>query len=326
MTRAVVVGLALVVGGCGTADGTRPQAPAWGAAAAAARAAVPRRAPTAVGLRIVTFTDPHRHLRVPGRGLVRRRLVTVVRYPARGPATRVDVVGARPARGPFPLVVFGHGFAESPAVYASLLEAWARAGYVVAAPVFPLENAAAPGGPKESDLVHQPADMSLVIAGLLAAGADSGSDLRGLIDPGAIAVAGHSDGGETALAVAYAGFYLDRRVGAAVILSGANTPSGPFSFPSSSPPLLATQGSADTVNPPGRTQAFFDRAPPPKYLLTLLGAPHLSPYTDQQPELGIVERVTIAFLDRYLKHTAGADARLDAAGRVPGSARMVARP
>jgi hypothetical protein len=40
-----------------------------------------------------------------------------------------------------------------PATYASLLLAWARAGYVVAAPVFPLTNASAPGGANESDLV-----------------------------------------------------------------------------------------------------------------------------------------------------------------------------
>ena len=51
----------------------------------------------------------------------------------------------------------------TPHVYAPLLDAWARAGYVVAAPVFPLGNANAPGGPNESDLVepagrHAPRD------------------------------------------------------------------------------------------------------------------------------------------------------------------------
>jgi hypothetical protein len=72
------------------------------------------------------------------------------------------------------------------------------------------------------------------------------------------------------------------------------------------------------VNPPSRTRAFFDIAPAPKYLLTLLGAPHLGPYTDEQPQLGIVERVTTVFLDRYLKHVTGASSRLMAAGDVPG--------
>jgi predicted dienelactone hydrolase len=69
--------------------------------------------------------------------------------PRRRAAARTD--------GPFPLVVFGHGYAVTPAIYADLPRAWTRAGFVVAAPVFPLENAAAPSGPTENDLVNQPA-------------------------------------------------------------------------------------------------------------------------------------------------------------------------
>ncbi len=88
----------------------------------------------------------------PARG--RARWSTVIRYPTR-------------ATGPLPLIVFGHGFAVTPAYYFRLLRAWARAGYVVAAPVFPLENANAPGGPNESDLVNQPRDMSFVITSML---------------------------------------------------------------------------------------------------------------------------------------------------------------
>jgi dienelactone hydrolase len=270
---------------------------------------------------VLAFIDHSRLVRLPGGGLVPRKLVTLVRYPATGSPTRADVVGAPPERaaGPFPLLVFGHGFAVTPAIYAPLLRAWTRAGYVVAAPVFPLENADAPGGPNESDLVNQPRDMSLVISRLVAASADRGSAFAGLINRREIAVAGQSDGGETALSVAYDRTFLDRRVRAAVILSGAQIPGvGGFDFPAPSPPLLATQGTADVVNPPSRTDAFFDIAPAPKYLLTLFGAPHLGPYTDERPQLGIVERVTIAFLDRYLKHAAGPGDQLMAAGDVPG--------
>ena len=85
-----------------------------------------------------------------------------------------------PAPGPFPLIVFGHGFAVTPAPYAALLRAWARAGYVVAAPVFPLGNANAPGGPNERDLVNQPRDMSFVITRIWRpAAARSGSSRDG---------------------------------------------------------------------------------------------------------------------------------------------------
>jgi predicted dienelactone hydrolase len=178
------------------------------------------------------------------------------------------------AAEPFPLVIFAHGFAVTPAPYRRLLETWSRAGYVVAAPIFPLENANAPGGPNESDLINQPRDMSFVITRLLQASADRHSWLAGLIDPRRVAVSGQSDGGETALAVAYDRRFIDRRVKAAIILSGARIPGiGGFDFPTPSPPLLATQGTADTINPPSSTLAFYDIAPPPDG--KLVGGCHL---------------------------------------------------
>ena len=98
--------------------------------------------PIAVGERTVTFVDTSRTVRFPGRPPEPRTLVTVIRYPALGPSSRVDLPNAPPARaaGRFPLVIFGHGFAVTPAPYAPLLQAWAQAGYVVAAPIFPLGN------------------------------------------------------------------------------------------------------------------------------------------------------------------------------------------
>jgi dienelactone hydrolase len=215
----------------------------------------------------------------------------------------------------------------TPDLYTQLLRAWTRAGYVVAAPVFPLENANAPGGPDESDLVNQPRDMRFVISQLLVDSASSGGLLSHLIDPGQIAVAGQSDGGETALAVAYDSYFRDPRVRAAAILSGAEIPGqGGFTFPSGSPPLLATQGTADTVNPPSLTRAFFESAMRPKYLLQLLGAAHLPPYSYQQPQLGIVERTTTAFFDLYLKNAPGARRRLLTQSFVPGIATLTSQP
>jgi fermentation-respiration switch protein FrsA (DUF1100 family) len=324
---AVAVGLIVLLGGGGsghrrTAAAMRPPVEEH-----PPRPAPP--APFAVGLRVLPLVDTRRTIQLPDGSSEPRTLLTYVRYPALGAPHRTDVSNAPAARadGPFPLVIFGHGFGVTPDFYSSLLQAWARAGYVVAAPVFPLENANAPGGPNESDLPNQPADMRFVISRLLAAGAASSGPFAGLIDPTKIAAAGQSDGGDTALAVAYDRNFRDSRISAAIILSGAEMPGvGGFTFPPGGPPLLATQGTADTVNPPSLTSAFFEAARRPKFLLSLPGAEHLPPYSEQQPQLTIVERVTTAFLDSYLKHEPGAQRRLLAAGNVPATATLIAEP
>ncbi|MGN6372313.1 MAG: alpha/beta hydrolase family protein [Solirubrobacteraceae bacterium] len=292
------------------------------------RRAVGRRPSSyATGLRVLRFLDTSRSIVLDGRRQP-RMLLTEVRYPALGPPSETDVRHAPAARvnGPFPLVVFGHGFDVAPARYARMLQSWAHSGYVVAAPTFPGENPAAPGGPNESDLVNEPADMRFVISRMLSLSAGSGP-FAGLIDPSHIAVAGHSDGGDTALAVAYDPRFRDARVRAAIVLSGAEIPAeGEFAFPTDGPPLLATQGTADTVNPPSATNAFFEAASSPKYLLSLIDAEHLPPYTEQSQQLEIVERATRAFLDAYLAHEAGALARLRTDSNTLGKASLHSNP
>jgi dienelactone hydrolase len=330
---ALVAAVALIVALNG-GSGQRPSAHAPVRRTAAKRAAPtprpqPRPSSFAVGLRVLTLTDTTRTLQLPEGRSEPRTLVTYVRYPALGATSITDAPNAPPAGGdgPFPLVVFGHGFAVTPNLYKRILQAWARAGYVVAAPVFPLENANAPGGPDESDLVNQPADMSFVISRLLALDEQPANPLHGLINPARIAASGQSDGGDTALAITYNPSFRDPRVDAAVILSGAELPgSGPLAFSSGEPPLLAAQGTEDTVNPPRRTEEFFSPAQRPKYLLNLLGAEHLGPYRDEHPQVDVVEKVTTAFLDAYLKGKLAALQRLPSLGEVANVASMVADP
>jgi dienelactone hydrolase len=278
---------------------------------------------SAVGTLTLTLLEPHRTIHPRGDRTAPRTLVTDVRYPALAGATGT---AAMPAPGPFPLVVFAHGFDVTPARYAALLDSWTRAGYVVAAPLFPRTNPHAPGGPDEADVVNQPADVSFVISSLLAASATS-KPLLGLIDPRHIAVAGQSDGGETALAVADSRRDRDVRVSAAIVLSGAEMSGiGGYSFAPGGPALLAAQGTDDVFNEPRFTYAYFGAARRPKYLLRLLGAGHLPPYTTEQPQLAIVERVTRVFLDGYLKGSASALAELAPFGNVSGTASLVSEP
>src|SRR5690242_8232221 len=83
--------------------------------------------PPGVGVHTFVFVDRSRTIRLADGRHVARRLATIVRWPLSG--------------GSHPLVVFAHGFALTPADYAPLLQAVASAGYVVAAPLFPLTNA-----------------------------------------------------------------------------------------------------------------------------------------------------------------------------------------
>ncbi len=308
---------------------------AWAALAAASVLALSLAAPAgaqpgfAVGLRVLKLVDASRSIRLPGGHTAPRSLQTVVRYPALGAPGPGEHAGAPAARvaGPFPLVVFAHGFSVTPAIYARLLHSWAQAGYVVAAPVFPLTSAGAPGGPDEADLVNQPADISFVITRLLAASASPASPYAGLLDPLHVAVSGQSDGGVTALLAAYGRRFRDPRIGAAVVLSGAEWSGvGGYDLSRRRAPLLAVQGTADTVNEPRFTYDFFRAARQPKFLLRLLGAEHLPPYTRQQPQLSIVERVSTAFLDAYLKGRPTALAQLPLLGNIAGTAVLTGAP
>jgi dienelactone hydrolase len=275
-----------------------------GAPATAGAGSAKAHPPYRVGIRAITIVE-HRTMMLPGHRVVPRSLSVYVRFPEDGP-------------GHYPLVVFAHGYNVTPHPYARLLQALARAGFVVAAPVFPLSNAHAPGGANENDLLNQPGDMTAVITQMIRDSRRPGNPFSGLVNGQDVAVAGQSDGGITALLTAYNRRYRDRRVKATVIMSGAAPSIGGYDFAPGSPAMLAIQGTADTTNLPSNTYKFFRRASKPKFLLKLLGAQHLPPYTNEQPQLGIVERTTAAFLHLYLNHLKGALGQLEQAGSVRG--------
>ena len=249
-----------------------------------------------------------------------RVLPTLVRYPVIPAAAATS---GRLVRGLFPLVVFAPGFIQCQANYAALLRTWASAGYVVAGVNFPRTNCHV-ASPNENDLVTQPADLAYVIAQMLVASRQPRGFLAGLIDPAKIAVAGHSDGGDTVAALAANTCCRDRAVTAAIVLAGAEWPPMPGSyFTQPTPPILFVQGDADDINPPAASITMYqaDRAGP-RFYLDLYRVGHLPPYEGQDPAEQVVARVTIDFLDRYLAGTPGAAIAMRHDGHVAGVATL----
>ncbi len=214
-----------------------------------------------------------------------RKLTTLVWMPA--------------APGRWPLVVFAHGFQIGPGPYTQLLEAWAAQGFVVAAPEFPLTDQAIAGANlDESDIVHQPADVRFVIDALVA---PDGPVAAG-VDVSRIGVAGHSDGAETALAVSLLPTPAGQPAIRAVIAMSVQPLPGVAA--TANPPILVTQGDADTINPLAWGEQTWADAAGPKYLAILHGAGHLPPLEAGSPWLPAVETTTEAFLRTYVARDA----------------------
>jgi len=246
--------------------------------------------------------------------------------PGRSLPTQVWFPTGRHARGrAFPLVVFSQGYDLAASAYGGLIGDWSSAGYVVAAPTYPHTDPSDAADLDEYDIVNHPADLRFVITSVLGVAGQPGSVLTGLVDPSAVGVIGHSDGGDVSLAVAANTCCRDPRVKAAVILSGAELASfGGSYFAAAGVPLLAVQGDADTVNPPACSVQFYDAASAPKYYLDLLGAAHEPPYTEPGTAAqSVVATVTIDFLDAHLSGVRRAIPPMLAAGNVAGVSEIM---
>jgi dienelactone hydrolase len=273
-----------------------------------------------------TFVDSSRetkaHADFPG--APSRTLHTTIYYPARGAPGNAVTADAPPDRkhGPYPLILYSHGNNSFGAEYESLLRQWASAGYVIAAPDYPLSNQNGPGDADPSDLENQPADARFVIDRVLASSSKRSAVISRLVDAKRIGASGHSLGAMTTYRLVYQTCCRDKRIKAAAPMSGV-AGDVPDYFAGISTPFLAEHGDADGTLRYQAGADAFTKAGPPKFFLTLVGGGHTPPYRggpDAQPTA--VAHVTLDFFDRYLKNDQGALERLRRDAVQPGVATL----
>ncbi|NOY81660.1 MAG: hypothetical protein GXP31_11750 [Kiritimatiellaeota bacterium] len=244
-------------------------------------------------------------------------------------------LGAVPARGPFPLVVFSHGGIGAGICAMSWAEALAAAGFVVAAPdhhdkvtllrsdmehpptraqtlralgwAIRLSRGKEKGPTARDEYEHRPREIRAVIDALLEATADKSSPFHGLVDPDRIGLTGVSFGSWTTWAVAGGiRIYHDPRVKAIVPMAPS---AGRMDLGRIRVPQMIIFGEKETIllldKRPGapmkeqRVIAYYEKAFPPKVLVGIKGAEHL----DFDPD-GMMTRGFLRAAARKVRTTA----------------------
>ena len=235
--------------------------------------------------------------------------------------------------GPFPLVLFSHGFASDVDQYDALLTHWASHGYISIAPYHrdgggslrAIFNSIAIG--KAGLIAGRVADIALLLENLAALD-EVMPGLAQRIDRGRIAVAGHSFGAFTAQQFAGAraidpedGSQIaagEHSVRAVIAISPPGEMFGLInqqSWRSMHKPMLATTGTWDVdgrfVTQWRQHALSFETAPPgDKHLLVVEGADHylgnLICRTDretpaQHDALRMIQAASTAFLNAHLR-------------------------
>jgi len=243
--------------------------------------------------------------------------------PARGsvpsiPSRTMRTVIRRPVglTGPLPLVVFAHGWNVEPETYEPLLDAWAAAGYLVAAPECPGSAAELPGTPVQ-DYAAQARDLSFVVSSLL-------DGRAGPVNRKEIVVAGHSDGGTAVTILALNPAYADPRIKAYVNMAGQIPPDVPGPWGTSPVPgaLLVAVGDEDQYNNLTLSTQAYDAAHMPKALLTVPGGDHLGTFVAATPTAAAVRAATVRFLGTVFATSGTSFSGAQLAAALQGSANQ----
>ena len=193
------------------------------------------------------------------------------------PQRQLDGIVWHPASsdgGPFPLVVYSHGFTSTRDGGAYIQEFLASHGYVVVAVNYPLTNMNAPGGPNVKDVVNQPGDVSFLIDTLLEQSATPGHSLEDMIDASRIGVTGISLGGLTSTLAAFHPDWADGRIRASLSIAGPTALFTPEFFQHRDVPFLMLAGDIDALVPYPSNAAPVPEIVPGGELVTVTNASH----------------------------------------------------
>lgn len=224
--------------------------------------------PFPVGTLDVTFEDKSRPIAKTERHAAAdaRVLVTTIYYPA------VATQGG----GPFPLLMYSHGYSSARTEATATATRAASYGYVVVAPDFPLTSLTAnDGSPDVNDAVNQPGDVSFLIDRVLALAADPEHRLAGKIDDKRIGALGVSLGGLTTLLVSFHPKLHDARVKVAMPIAALSSFFAPGFYHTRELPLLLLHGDMDAfIDYKQNARRAFERAAPNARLITVAKGTH----------------------------------------------------
>jgi dienelactone hydrolase len=301
-----VIAVALVLGACSSS--VTPKAGASKATTTSSTVpVVEREGPFAFTVQHVVFVDTTRSTATRGNAAYSpdRTLPTDIYLPT--------------ASTPRPLIMFSHGYHGAPRKFTQLFSAWARAGFMVAAPRFPLTSDRGEPYDDLGDYVNQPGDISFVLTQLLK------GPLRSRIDAKRLAAAGLSLGGGTTYNVIEAACCRDKRFRAAAAFDAVHSQVGGGQFPPNRIPLLIAHIDTDLAVPYKTAQEAYAQSASPKWFLTFHTGLHPEAY-ENEPSVHdrTATKTSIDFFDLTLLGDSAARARLMHDGTNPGESTIVA--
>lgn len=193
--------------------------------------------------------------------------------------------------GPFPLVLFSHGFGSYRLDASALVRGLASWGFVVAAPDHIERNR---GALLTGQVVRDPAKDVSVLMDTIALVGDAGGELDGLTDTEQVAAVGHSAGGRAALSA-----LSEPQVDVAIGWAAA----GRADVPAPDKPSMNIAALVDVLIPIEEIEQTHEGLAPPKRFVVIEGAGHNS-FTDiclsvkgGTDLIGLAQRIGLAIPD-----------------------------